>query len=1335
MADVQALGMDIVTEKSGHSVVGMAVSVCITPAAPAPLPMPYPLTASASEGITDSPLRTKICGVNCATIGSVLKTCHGNEPGTLKEVVSLNQMGPVAPVTGAFTVLIELGPAAITGSLCDMNKAPTPGVGSNASDAGGSGGGGGGGGGGAGAGGSPGSPTGPGGGGGGSGGSADGASAPGTTSDTESTHQCQGGHPVNLATGAVVDKATDIEVPGLIPLIFTRYYSSLRYEDAEATLGAGWAHGFEQRVEMLERTYALRDGQGRWIYFNRIAVGETSFHRGERLTLSRPDERTFRVYAHEERRTRLFEPMHEGGPSVLRRIEDPYGNAIVLQYKGDRLACVVDTVGRRVNVAWRGKRITSLSVSGTGYTVSYEYSRQGHLVAVADPLGHAERYAYDRLGRMTATTTKAGAQFVYEYEGYSPRCVSSYGPDGLFEVHLERDAEKRTTFVDGEEPRVVVWNEKGRAERLLLPDGTLLDEAAYDEDGLLIAKANGAGEGWQYWYDSRGRRVRAMDPCQQVTVYEYDGDRLVSVVTPDGHVTKYSYDDKGSIAGVEYPWGERYFFQYDRYGNLLEATGNQGRLGVFEYDKQHNLVAQTDSRGQKTTYRYDAMGRTVAERNPLGNETRATYDVRGRRTSLTQADRSTTSFEYDAAGRLRGTVDALGRSVRYVYSGFNALARVVGPDGKSWQFEYTRDERLSKIINPVGEEYCFERDPAGRVMAERTFDGRELRYDRDTAGRVSRIVYPEGSDRSFAYDRGGRVVRDAISDDVHVFQRDAVGRMVAAVREADGARHETRFERDAFGRVVAEIQGDRVVRYEVDTFGRRVRRVLPNGSTTGYTFDGEDGLIAVEHDGFSLSFERDPIGREVTRSTQAGVRISTRYDQVDRILEQRATAPGVDGGVPRVLAERRWTYDRVGRTERLDDGRWGTTTYAYDALDQLVETTLRARREVFTYDAAGSILTALEELGSARREAKAELAPGNVLTKDGNVKYAYDKRGRRVRKVRLVEPEKVEVTEYTWDARDHLRAVALPDGTRVALTYDALGRRVRKDVVAPTAKSHRVTEYVWDGNVLGMQLDSAEGAKAFVHAPRTFVPLLHQERGETFVCLVDRVGTPRELLTADGVVAWSACHSAWGRVVAEHADSRARAGSQYSVSSPFRLLGQISDDELGLCFTRFRVFDPDVGRWITPDPLGIEGGLNLYGFNGAPNVVVDPWGLAGGETAGDSHGGGKARDPLPDDAVVVRGGTCTADRFANGSGVTLDSEGRVQSASVNSAPGASVTDLSQGIRNGQVGSTTVGAVRAAGGDVVPAPTANNPNHCVMSGVTPEQAEQLFKPGMQPNPAK
>lgn len=158
--------MDVVTEKSGHTIVPNAVSVCITPAAPSPLPIPYPVVGSVAEGIGDPPMRTKVNGAKFATTGSVIKTCHGNEPGTLKEVVSLNTGGPCFPIIGAPVVLSELGMIAITGSLCISNKAPTPGAGGSASGAGGAGGGGGSGGSGSGGGGDPPDPNDPSGGGG-----------------------------------------------------------------------------------------------------------------------------------------------------------------------------------------------------------------------------------------------------------------------------------------------------------------------------------------------------------------------------------------------------------------------------------------------------------------------------------------------------------------------------------------------------------------------------------------------------------------------------------------------------------------------------------------------------------------------------------------------------------------------------------------------------------------------------------------------------------------------------------------------------------------------------------------------------------------------------------------------------------------------------------------------------------------------------------------------------------------------------------------------------------------------------------------------------------------
>jgi hypothetical protein len=142
MGDVTALGMDVITEKSGHQMTPMAVSVCITPAAPSPIPLPYPVIATSTEGIVDPPMRTKINGAPVATVGSCLKACHGNEAGTLKEVVSLNTGGPVLIVMGAPIVLCELGMMGITGSLGISNKAPTMGAGANASDASGTGGGG-----------------------------------------------------------------------------------------------------------------------------------------------------------------------------------------------------------------------------------------------------------------------------------------------------------------------------------------------------------------------------------------------------------------------------------------------------------------------------------------------------------------------------------------------------------------------------------------------------------------------------------------------------------------------------------------------------------------------------------------------------------------------------------------------------------------------------------------------------------------------------------------------------------------------------------------------------------------------------------------------------------------------------------------------------------------------------------------------------------------------------------------------------------------------------------------------------------------------------------------
>jgi len=109
--------------------------------------------------------------------------------------------------------------------------------------------------------------------------------------------------------------------------------------------------------------------------------------------------------------------------------------------------------------------------------------------------------------------------------------------------------------------------------------------------------------------------------------------------------------------------------------------------------------------------------------------------------------------------------------------------------------------------------------------------------------------------------------------------------------------------------------------------------------------------------------------------------------------------------------------------------------------------------------------------------------------------------------------------------------------------------------------------------------------------------------------------------------------------------------------------------------------------------------------------------------------------PLPEEALVVRGGQNLPESFEQGTGVKVDPRGKVHGVSVNAAPGVSVKELTApnrqtgypGIPHKQVGITTIGKIRALGGEVVSSPTKNNPNHASLSGLTPEQASSLFRP--------
>jgi hypothetical protein len=106
---------------------------------------------------------------------------------------------------------------------------------------------------------------------------------------------------------------------------------------------------------------------------------------------------------------------------------------------------------------------------------------------------------------------------------------------------------------------------------------------------------------------------------------------------------------------------------------------------------------------------------------------------------------------------------------------------------------------------------------------------------------------------------------------------------------------------------------------------------------------------------------------------------------------------------------------------------------------------------------------------------------------------------------------------------------------------------------------------------------------------------------------------------------------------------------------------------------------------------------------------------------------------LPDNALVVRGGSNTSEVFLKRQH-ELDANGLLKNSSVNSAPGRSVEELSQGIPHSRIGVTTAGEIRAAGGTIVRQSLPDNPFHCLVSGISPATACGLFTPTI-PNPSR
>ncbi|TDB42522.1 hypothetical protein C5467_24000 [Photorhabdus khanii subsp. guanajuatensis] len=157
-------------------------------------------------------------------------------------------------------------------------------------------------------------------------------------------------------------------------------------------------------------------------------------------------------------------------------------------------------------------------------------------------------------------------------------------------------------------------------------------------------------------------------------------------------------------------------------------------------------------------------------------------------------------------------------------------------------------------------------------------------------------------------------------------------------------------------------------------------------------------------------------------------------------------------------------------------------------------------------------------------------------------------------------------------------------------------------------------DYLWSGDQLieetPVYADGTVGYEQSIHwlyEPGKLTPSARYEQGQLHYVVSDHQGTVREICTEEGKVAWAGRLFTWG----EPEFWTVSARKEETVSCNIRFCGQYEDEESGLFYNRFRYYSPETGQYLSPDPLGLAGGVNPYGYVSNPVSFVDPFGLAG----------------------------------------------------------------------------------------------------------------------------
>jgi RHS repeat-associated protein len=985
----------------------------------------------------------------------------------------------------------------------------------------------------------------------------------------------------------------------------------------------------------------------------------------DRTLLTRTSSSSYQMLSADGSMLIFAQPDGSAGTSrkvFLTRVVDPMGNALTLTYDSLlRLVAIRDAIGQVTTLAYAlptdAYKITKVT-DPFGRAATLGYDSTGQLNQITDVIGITSQFIYEPGSDfIQSLVTPYGTTRFTKAESGTTRSLETLYPDGNRErFEFNQSTNLGIPMIDA--PAIV-------------PSGMATFDNYLDYRNTYYWSRTGCATGygdytkakiyhWLHTTDlasASGILESTKEPLEGRVWYDYPGQvspLLVGTLNLPAHAGRvldngstqlrtYAYDGFGHLTNSIDPVGRTFSYLYSSNGiDLAEVRqtreGHNELLLKMTYNTQHLPLTRTDAAGQTTTFTYNARGQLLTTTNPKGEATTDAYDANGYLVSVDgplPGTRDIVTMTHDAFGRVQSNTDVSGYTLIFEHDALDHLVKITHPDstyeqitydrldpvlirdraGRLTRLEYDTMRQLIKRTDALGRVTLFQWCTCGDLSSITDSLGRTTFWNRDVQGRVTSKQYGDGSLVQYFYETATSRVRQVIDEKQQVtqfaFNRDDTLRAMAYLNASPATPTVTYTYDSDYERITSMVDGTGTTSYAYQT-------VTPAPNLGAGQLASVDGPLPND----TISYGYDELGRRNSMSID-GLARKANFDAASR-MSSETNALGsfgyaFDGPSSRMLSE---TFPNgMNATRSYGD------TLGDNQLQRITYTAGATPVSEFIYDrdiAAGRITTWSQQAGAQapsqytfRYDAADQMVSVAVTNAGASINsfaYGYDPAGNRVGELASGATNSATYNALNqlattttsglshtneWDAANRLVAVTT-ENNRTEFSYDGFGRTasIRKMTDGVEISFRRL---VWSANVLCEERDAA-GAVTKRFFPQG-VRLESGPNAGNYFYTRDHLGSIRELTDSGGNVRARYVYDPFGR--------RTRVAGDLEVD--FGFTGLFWASEASLYLARFRAYDPELGRWLSRDPMAnaeLREGVNLYAYVGNNSLNrIDPLGL------------------------------------------------------------------------------------------------------------------------------